>query len=67
MKHTGKSKPRPKPSSAATGPVPDLEQKLRQRAYELYESRGREEGHELDDWLTAEVELKGQKARAAVK
>ena len=28
-----------------------------QRAYELYETRGREPGHELDDWLKAEAEL----------
>jgi outer membrane protein TolC len=27
------------------------------RAYELYETRGREPGHELDDWLQAEREL----------
>jgi hypothetical protein len=27
------------------------------RAYELYEARGRSEGAELDDWLTAEREL----------
>jgi len=29
---------------------------IRQRAFELYEARGRESGHELDDWLTAERE-----------
>ena len=34
----------------------DGTEKIRQRAYELYELRGREEGHELDDWLTAELE-----------
>ncbi|HXT12606.1 MAG TPA: DUF2934 domain-containing protein [Candidatus Angelobacter sp.] len=28
-----------------------------QRAYELYEARGREPGHELEDWLRAEQEL----------
>jgi hypothetical protein len=27
------------------------------RAYELYEKRGREHGHDLDDWLQAEREL----------
>lgn len=35
----------------------ELEQKIRQRAYELYEGRGREEGHELEDWLKAESEV----------
>jgi hypothetical protein len=27
------------------------------RAYELFEQRGREDGHDLDDWLQAESEL----------
>jgi hypothetical protein len=27
------------------------------RAYELYETRGREPGHELEDWLDAEQEV----------
>jgi CheY-like chemotaxis protein len=27
------------------------------RAYELYEQRGRQDGHALDDWLQAEAEL----------
>ena len=27
------------------------------RAYELFEQRGREDGHDLDDWLQAEAEL----------
>jgi Protein of unknown function (DUF2934) len=31
-------------------------EKIRQRAYELYEARGRENGHEIDDWLQAEAE-----------
>jgi hypothetical protein len=33
------------------------EKLIRLRAYELYEQRGREEGHELDDWLQAEAEV----------
>lgn len=35
--------------------VPEL---VRQRAYELFEARGRQVGHELDDWLLAEREVK---------
>ena len=27
------------------------------RAYELYEKRGREPGHDLDDWLMAEHDI----------
>ena len=34
-----------------------LHERIRQRAYELYEERGREHGHDLDDWLKAEGEL----------
>ncbi len=30
---------------------------IRVRAYELYEQRGKEDGHDLDDWLRAEEEL----------
>lgn len=34
-----------------------LQEKIRQRAHELYELRGRDHGHDLDDWLEAESEL----------
>jgi hypothetical protein len=33
-----------------------LHERIRQRAYELYERRDREHGHDLDDWLKAEAE-----------
>jgi hypothetical protein len=42
-----------------------IEQQIQQRAYELYEQRGRTDGHELDDWLQAECEIKGTQASAA--
>lgn len=29
------------------------------RAYELYCDRGREDGHDIDDWLNAERKLRG--------
>jgi hypothetical protein len=31
---------------------------IERRAYELYESRGREDGRDLDDWLQAERETR---------
>jgi len=34
-----------------------LQEQIRIRAFELYELRGREDGHDLDDWLQAESEL----------
>lgn len=36
-----------------------LEDRIRVRAYELYEQRGKYPGHELEDWLQAEAELRG--------
>jgi superfamily I DNA/RNA helicase len=42
-----------------------IDQQIQQRAYELYERRGRTGGHDLDDWLQAECEIKGKQAKAA--
>jgi hypothetical protein len=35
------------------------EDRIRQRAYERYQERGGEHGHDTDDWLEAERELEG--------
>ena len=43
----------------------ELEYQIRRRAYELYEERGREDGHELEDWLRAEEEIREKKVRTA--
>ncbi len=40
-------------------------ERIRCRAYELYEERGYEEGHEIEDWLRAEAEVTGRAERAA--
>ena len=32
-------------------------QEIAARAYQLYLQRGRQEGHDVDDWLQAEYEL----------
>ena len=40
-------------------PVPTPEQ-IRRRAQEIFEARGSAPGHELDDWLQAEIELKSE-------
>lgn len=42
---------------AVTAGVPDDD--VAARAFELYCARGREHGHDLDDWLEAERELRG--------
>ena len=44
---------------ATESPV-DIQEQVRRRAFELYEQRGREDGHDLDDWLQAESELAPQ-------
>ena len=38
---------------------------IRERAYQLYEQRGRADGHALEDWLTAEAELQSKRKDAA--
>lgn len=33
------------------------EEEIHRRAYEHYEARGRKNGHDLDDWVSAEAEI----------
>ncbi len=37
-----------------------LQEEIRGRAYEIYSARGRADGKELSDWLTAEREITEQ-------
>jgi Protein of unknown function (DUF2934) len=37
----------------------ELESRIRNRAYELYEERGKSDGYALDDWLEAKAEVLG--------
>jgi hypothetical protein len=39
--------------------VSDLENRIRNRAYDLYERRGCADGKALDDWLEAKAEVLG--------
>lgn len=39
--------------------VYDLQERIRNRAYDLYEKRGAQDGHALDDWLEAKAEVLG--------
>jgi Protein of unknown function (DUF2934) len=43
----------------------DLEDQIRERAYELYEARGGEDGHDEEDWFRAKEELTIKKFRTA--
>ena len=38
-------------------PQPPTLEQIRMRAYEIHLTRGAAPGHELDDWLLAEIEL----------
>jgi hypothetical protein len=42
------------------------EEILRMRAYQLFEQRGHEHGHDVDDWLQAEAEITGKKPSTSV-
>jgi hypothetical protein len=42
----------------------EIERAIRRRAQELYEQRGRVAGHEVEDWLRAEAEVKREAAAA---
>jgi hypothetical protein len=39
----------------------EQDERIRRRAYELYEQRGKLDGHALDDWLQAEAEIAARK------
>jgi len=59
--------PKKLPTSVTSEPQElELEQQIRERAYELYEERGREDGHEQEDWLRAKEEITIKKFRPAI-
>jgi hypothetical protein len=54
---------RPQPvASAAYKSDGDLEEQIRQRAYELYEEEGRQEGRDQEYWFRAEAEIRGRRS-----
>lgn len=46
-------------------PSPVTESDIARRAFELYCERGREDGHDIDDWLSAERELRDASTSSA--
>jgi hypothetical protein len=46
------------PKALTNGPAIVTEHDIARRAYELYLARDREPGHDLEDWLAAERELR---------
>ena len=47
------------PKQAINKEIP-LEERIRQRAHEIYLERGGQDGSELDDWLQAEQEIRNE-------
>jgi hypothetical protein len=47
--------------------VKPTEEQIRRRAYDIYEARGRQDGKNFDDWITAEKELIEQTSPVAHK
>ena len=52
------SKEKNRETRAAAPQSEPVEEQIRRRAYEFYEARGREDGHDLEDWQRAEAEIK---------
>ena len=44
----------------------DWETQISSRAFDLYEKRGREDGHDLEDWLEAERQIENEVERQHV-
>jgi Protein of unknown function (DUF2934) len=38
--------------------IQDIQENIRERAYQLFLERGSEHGHHLEDWLRAEAEIR---------
>jgi Protein of unknown function (DUF2934) len=55
--------PAPVDTSQTTEPTTECQEKIRIRAYQLFEQRGGEHGHDIEDWLQAEMELVQQKPK----
>lgn len=64
MKHAVAHAPKHKqiaarPESAASfwSKIDEVMKRMEERAFQLFEERGREDGHDLEDWVRAEQEL----------
>lgn len=54
--------PQVQPETSFLNKTAEIENRIAKRAYELFASRGFTDGHDLDDWFSAESELFGQTA-----
>ena len=54
-------------SNRASQPQPSRLSRIAQRAHEIYEARGGQDGKDLDDWLQAEREIDAEIEAAETK
>lgn len=54
-------------SKLRLGSLELTEEIIRMRAYKLFEQRGYQHGHDLEDWLQAEAEVTGKKPGASTE
>lgn len=48
------------PAVAVESTENNISERIRERAYQLFEERGGDLGHDLEDWLQAEEEVLGK-------
>lgn len=48
-----------------TIPTVDIDERIRQRAFELFQLRGCQDGRDFDDWMQAEAEVLGRPQKLA--
>ena len=58
MKSILKAEVSPKNHAESRESTLPLEERIRKRAHELYEQRRQGDGHDVEDWLDAEAELR---------
>ena len=63
MKPAAKTPTQPGTTRQQIEPVSELREQIRLRASELYEQRGKEDGHDLQDWYQAESEMTPKKMK----
>ncbi len=51
---------KPQETEAPPNVLAPTDEEIRRRAHEIYEARGGAPGQELEDWLLAELQLKGE-------
>jgi hypothetical protein len=63
--HDGVADPKSMQSNPSAIPVEtDIRQAIRERAFQIFQERGRQPGHEKEDWIQAEQEIRADLERA---